>query len=124
MARQVAYRKTCSSETHMRPVYAVLALAGTVIPWIFFSQFVARNGPDIAGFIAGGFANPVAAGFSADLLLSALTFWIWSGLDARREGVAGWWIVLPATLAVGLSLAMPLYLIMRMAKRPAISQPS
>ena len=108
----------------MRPIYTVLAVAGTIIPWIFFSRFIAENGLDIAGFLASPFAEPVPAGLTADLLISSLTFWIWAAVDARRTGVAGWWVVIPETLAVGLSLALPLYLIMRTAQRPTVQQPA
>ena len=42
-----------------------------------------------------------------------VVFLIWSWRDARARGVARWWLVLPATCLVGLSLSLPLYLYLR-----------
>ena len=96
-----------------RSLYLLFALLGTVIPWWFFSGFIAANGFDIPAFIAGLFANGAAGGFSADVLISLLVFWIWSYADAATLGIRRWWWVLPAGCTVGLSLALPLYLYLR-----------
>lgn len=97
----------------MRPFYAAAAIIGTILPWLFFANFFAANGIDIAGFVRGLFANGAAAGFSIDVMLSIVVFWVWSWFDARQQGIARWWLVLPAGCFVGLSLAMPLYLWLR-----------
>ena len=62
------------------------------------------------------FNGPAASGATTDLLLSSMVFWVASFVDARARNIAHWWIVLPATLLVGLSLAMPLWLLMRSRK--------
>ncbi|MEO3476916.1 DUF2834 domain-containing protein [Phaeobacter sp. CAU 1743] len=97
----------------MRTFYAVSAIIGTLVPWLFFGSFFALNGIDIPAFLRGLFANGAAAGFSADVLLSILVFWVWSWRDARDLGLRRWWLLLPAGCTVGLSLALPLYLWMR-----------
>ncbi len=93
--------------------YLVAAAIGTVVPWAFFGSFLADEGLDLGAFIEALFVNGPAGGFSADVLISATVFWVWSHADARRLGVEGWWRVVPATLLVGLSLAFPLYLFWR-----------
>ena len=97
----------------LKTVYLLAAALGTVVPWLFFGGFFAANGIDIVSFIAGLFANGAAGGFAADVLISIAVFWVWSWRDARQHGVAVWWLVLPACLCVGLSLALPLYLYLR-----------
>ncbi|MYF07515.1 MAG: DUF2834 domain-containing protein [Rhodospirillaceae bacterium] len=97
----------------LKTFYLLAAVLGTAIPWLFFGGFFAANGIDIAAFVAGLFANGAAGGFSADVLISIAVFWLWSYCDARQHGVAAWWLVLPAGLCVGLSLALPLYLYLR-----------
>lgn len=97
----------------IRSFYLVMAVAGTVVPWLFFRPFFAQHGLAIPLFLQSLFANGPAAGFSADVLISILVFWVWSWADARRHGVARWWLVLPASFFVGLSLALPLYLYLR-----------
>jgi hypothetical protein len=91
----------------------IMAFLGALLPWVFFGQFLAVNGLAPLPFLQGLFANGAAGGFSTDVLLSILTFWVWSFADARRLGLSRWWLVLPAGCLVGLSLALPLYLLMR-----------
>ena len=93
--------------------YLVLAILGTLVPWLFFGGFFSRNGLDIPLFAQSLFVNGAAGGFSADVLLSIVVFWLWSFGDAKRRGIKSWWLVLPASCFVGLSLALPLYLYFR-----------
>ena len=93
--------------------YLAAAVAGTVIPWFFFIGFIGAHGVNIPLFIQDLFANNASGGFSADLLISLMVFWVWSYADAKREGVGHWWVLLPAGFLVGLSLVMPLYFYMR-----------
>ena len=94
--------------------YVLMTILGVVIPWYFFGQFFAQNGLDISAFWAGLFVNGAAGGFSADIFLTATVFWVWSYRDARAIKVTAWWTVIPATFFVGLSLALPLYLLLRL----------
>ena len=94
-------------------LYLVLATIGTIIPWLFFGSFFALNGLDIPLFLRSLFANGPAAGFSADVLISIVVFWIWATIDARSKQVRYWWLIFPAGFTVGLSLAMPLYFYLR-----------
>lgn len=97
----------------IRAFYLAMAVIGTVVPWIFFGSFFGQYGPDIRLFLRSLFASGPASGFSADVLISILVFWVWSWRDAARRGVTAWWLVLPASFFVGLSLAFPLYLYLR-----------
>ncbi|MEJ8476473.1 DUF2834 domain-containing protein [Roseibium algae] len=97
----------------MKHFYLVMAVAGTAIPWLFFSSFIVSHGIDIPLFIQSLFANPATGGFTADILISITVFWVWSYDDAKGRGIKTWWLVLPAVFCVGLSLAMPLYLYLR-----------
>ena len=97
----------------VRTFYLAMAVIGTVIPWLFFGSFFTLHGPDIPLFLQSLFVNGAAGGFSADVLISILVFWVWSGRDAAKANVARWWLVLPAGFFVGLSLALPLYLYLR-----------
>ncbi len=96
-----------------RTFYLAMAIIGTIVPWMLFGAFFIGHGPDIPLFVRSLFANGAAGGFSADVLISILIFWVWSWRDAARHGVARWWLVLPASFCVGLSLALPLYLYLR-----------
>jgi hypothetical protein len=97
----------------LKNFYLVCAIIGTLIPWVFFGRFFAAEGINIPLFIQGLFANGAAGGFVADVLISIIVFLVWSYDDSRKLGVRHWWVILPATFFVGLSLAFPLYLYMR-----------
>ena len=94
-------------------LYLLFAVIGTIIPWFFFAQFFIQEGFNIPLFLRSLFINGAAGGFSADVLISILVFWIWSYSDARRKHIRHWWLVIPAGFTVGLSLALPLYLYLR-----------
>lgn len=93
--------------------YLYAAIIGTIAPWLFFISFFALHGPDIPLFLRSLFVNGAAGGFSADVLISIVVFWIWSWRDAARHSVTRWWLILPASFFVGLSLALPLYFYLR-----------
>ena len=93
--------------------YLVFAVLGTVIPWFFFAQFFASEGVNIPLFVASLFSNGAAGGFSADVLISIVVFFVWSYADAKNNQIKNWWWVIPAGCTVGLSLALPLYLYLR-----------
>ncbi|WP_262693210.1 DUF2834 domain-containing protein [Kordiimonas aquimaris] len=93
--------------------YIVMAVVGMVVPWYFFGSFIAENGLYAGDFVAAAMINGAAAGGVMDLVISSVIFWVWSYTDAQQKGVVGWWVLIPLNLFIGLSLALPLYLIMR-----------
>lgn len=101
----------------IRHFYLIMAIIGTAIPGALFARFFATHGFDIPLFLRSLFANDAAGGFSADVLISIPIFWVWSWFDARWHGITRWWLVLPTSCFVGLSLSLPLYLYMRTGKR-------
>lgn len=90
-------------------IYLLLAVAGGLLPWLFFARFFAVEGPG-GDFVGALFANGAAGGFSADVLISSLVFWIFLFPEARRAGVGRPWIYVVVNLAIGLSCALPLFL--------------
>lgn len=97
----------------MRWFYLVMMVIGTVVPWVFFGGFFSVEGFDLPLFLTSLFPNGAASGFTVDVLLSIVVFLVWSSTDALRVGVRRWWLVIPATCLVGLSLSLPLYLYLR-----------
>ncbi len=92
----------------MKTIYLVLAIIGAVVPYVFFIEHFAVAGTGLGAFVGGLFANPAAGGFSADLLLSSLVFWVY--LVSRN--VERTWVYILVNLTIGLSCALPLYLYM------------
>ncbi len=90
-------------------IYLLLAMAGAVLPWFFFAEFFAAEGAS-GNFVGALFANGAAGGFTADLLISSLVFWIFLFPTARRAGVGHPWVFVVINLLIGLSCALPLFL--------------
>ena len=89
-------------------------VAGTVVPYWFAIPFFLIHGPNFRLFFEELFATRISSFFAADLIISSVIFLGWSRREARDKKISGWWMVLVANLVVGLSLAMPLYLLKRL----------
>ncbi|MBM4206371.1 MAG: DUF2834 domain-containing protein [Gammaproteobacteria bacterium] len=94
------------SKSSLARTFLVLAIAGAVIPYVFFLDWFAAEGLSLPGFVGGAFVNGAAGGFTADVLVSSLVFWIY--LLSRKT--PGFWLYVAVNLLIGLSCALPLYL--------------
>jgi hypothetical protein len=59
------------------------------------------------------FANNFMKGAAMDLTVSVIVFWIYVFMEANRLQMKNPWLYLLATLLVGLSFALPLFLYFR-----------
>src|SRR5580692_5383301 len=98
----------------MRTYLILCCIAGIVIPYYFGLPFFLIHGPNFSLFIEEIFATRISTFFAADLVLSSVIFLSWSRREARARNIPGWWMVLLSNLLVGLSLALPLYLLKRL----------
>ena len=97
----------------MKAFLILCCIVGTLVPWWFALPFFLIHGPNFGLFLEEMFATRISSFFAADLLVASVIFLAWSWQDARKRHVSGWWIVLLSNLVVGLSLALPLYLLKR-----------
>ena len=97
----------------MKKIYAALCVLGTLLPYYFFVPYVASNGLDLSRFLGDLFANGASATFAADILVSSLVLWVFIYGETRRRPVRFWWLAVVANLLVGLSLGLPLFLLLR-----------
>ena len=65
------------------------------------------------GFFAAILANLVGTAFAANLVVSALAFLVFAYVESRRLGLAHFKSIALATVVIGLSFAMPLFLYLR-----------
>ncbi|WP_323991629.1 MULTISPECIES: DUF2834 domain-containing protein [Nguyenibacter] len=96
-----------------RHLYLALCIVGLVLPYAAFVPWLGAHGLAPALFVRDMAANPISRFFVRDVVVSAVAFLLFARLEARRLGMRGWWIVLPATLGVGVSLGLPLFLYLR-----------
>jgi hypothetical protein len=94
-------------------LYLFLALIGLVLPYYFLGSFVAESGLDPAAFVKQLFGTKISSFFAVDLLISAVVFLVFVRSETLRCRMRRWWLYLAATLLVGLSFALPIFLYMR-----------
>jgi hypothetical protein len=96
-----------------KAVYLVLCIVGFAAPYAAFLPWLAEHGPNGRLFLQHLLANRISAFFALDVVVSALVLLRFSALESRRLGLRSRWIVLAATLLVGVSLGLPLLLYFR-----------
>src|SRR5262245_37035998 len=96
-----------------KSIYLALAFIGLLVPYYFFFKFLNGNGFDIALLLHQLFANDVSTFFAVDLIISVIVFWIYMVAEANKLQMKNWWLYVLASLAVGLSFALPLFLYFR-----------
>ena len=103
------YRKTIMKKN----IYLILCILGTVIPYAFFVPFLAENGLNLGLFAQEMFATQIASFFSADVLVSSLALWAFIYFELYKRSIRNWWLAIVGNLVVGVSLALPLFLLLR-----------
>ena len=99
--------------SRLRLTYLVLAVIGALWPMWYFLAYLRGEGGSLPGMIAFWTANDAVTGLTLDLLISAtaLILWCLAETRVRRNWVA--LVAIPATLFVGVSFGLPLYLFLR-----------
>ena len=94
-------------------LYAAFCVIGTALPYSQLVPFLLANGIDVTLFIELLFANRISGFFAWDVITSACVLWAFVVLDGRRSRVSHLWLPLAATVVVGVSLGLPLFLYLR-----------
>ena len=97
----------------MRSLYAVLSIVGFVLPYWWFIAFLREHGLVMSLFLSEMFANNIASFFAVDVVLSAIVLIVFILLEGRRLAMRRLWVYIVATLGVGVSLGLPLFLFAR-----------
>ena len=99
--------------TGTKTVYLILAAAGLSVPDYFLFRFLRENGFDIPLLVQQLFANNISTFFAVDLIISILVFWIYVFSEANKLQMKNAWLYFLASLLVGLSFTLPLFLYFR-----------
>ncbi len=92
-------------------LYLGLAAAGLIIPYSQFIPFLLENGVNIGLIFHEITAYRISAFAWLDVVVTAIVV-IAAVLD-EREGIPRWWAAVVATLLVGPSCGLPLYMYLR-----------
>jgi hypothetical protein len=96
-----------------KTIYLLLCIVGFAAPYAAFLPWLAENGINGRLFLQHLLANRISAFFVLDVVVSALVLLRFSALESRRLGLQSRWLVLAATVLVGVSLGLPLLLYFR-----------
>jgi hypothetical protein len=94
-------------------IYLALCIVGTIVPYLSFVPWLMDHGLDIPRMVEELFANRISAFFGLDVIVASLVLWAFVGFEARRSGVRHAWAPIVASLVVGVSAGLPLFLFMR-----------
>jgi hypothetical protein len=96
-----------------KQLYFCLAIFGLVLPYSQFIPFLQEHGLDLRLMLEQLFANRISAFFGLDVIVSAVVLLLFMWVEGRRLGMSRLWLPVLATLTVGVSLALPLFLYLR-----------
>src|ERR1044072_4337803 len=93
--------------------YLLLCVLGAVLPYSQLVPFLAEHGLNLPLLVEQLFANRISALFGLDVIVSSIALWVFVFTEGRRRQMKHLWLYIVCNLAVGLSLALPLFLYMR-----------
>ena len=96
--------------------YLILCVVGTALPYSQFVPFLLEEGLNVNAFFGQLFANQISGFFGMDLIVSSLVFWIFVFSEGSHLKMKNLWIYIASNLLVGVSLGLPLFLLMRQRK--------
>ncbi len=100
----------------LKTIYLILCILGTVLPYSQFVPFLLEHGLDVNLFLEQLFTNRISAFFGMDVIVSSLVLWVFVYWEGSRLKMQNLWIYIASNLLVGVSLGLPLFLLMRQRK--------
>lgn len=96
----------------MQHLYILLSIVGTVLPLSQFIPWLSTHGLNIPLLLQQATSSNIAAFAWADVLVSGIVVIVFIMAEGRRLGIRHLWLPL-SCIAVGPSLALPLFLFLR-----------
>lgn len=110
----------------MKPktIYLLFCLVGFAAPYAEFLPWLAEHGLNLRLFVQLLFANRISAFFGLDVIVSAVVLLRFAAVESVRLRIPNRWVVLLATLLVGVSLGLPLFLYLRERRLEQLPTPA
>ena len=100
----------------IQTVYLILCILGTILPYSQFVPFLLEHGLNLQLFFEQLFVNRISSFFAMDLIVSSLVLWAFVFWEGSRLEMRNLWVYVASNLLVGVSLGLPLFLLMRQRK--------
>lgn len=109
----------------LRHLYLILCVIGTILPYSKFLPWMMDHGLNVALLCEELFATRIGAFFGFDVIVTAIVVILFITAEGRRMALSLLWFPILATLLVGVSLGLPLFLFLRQrqldANAPALT---
>jgi len=105
----------------LRHLYLGLCVPGAVLPYSQFLPWITTHGLDLSLFFQELFSTRISGFFAMDVIVSAIVLVIFLFSEGHRLDLPHLWLPIVATLLVGVSLGLPLFLYMRQRKLDRLS---
>lgn len=96
----------------MQVIYIILCIVGTGLPLAQFVPWLSSHGLNVRLLVQEAAATPISAFAWSDVLVCGMVVAVFVVVESRRIAMRGYWLPLLG-LAVGPSLALPLFLLLR-----------
>jgi ABC-type tungstate transport system substrate-binding protein len=100
----------------LRHLYFCLCIVGTILPYWQLLPWLVANGIDFSLFFQELFSTRISSFFAFDVIISALVLFLFISSEGPRLNLSLLWLPVVATLLVGVSLGLPLFLYLRQRK--------
>ena len=97
----------------MRNFYVMLTIIGILAPMAFFVPWMMVNGLDVQKWLAEIATSKISAFAWTDVVISAIALIGFILHERRTLAVPFFWLAIVATLMIGVSAGLPLYLALR-----------
>jgi hypothetical protein len=105
----------------MKIIYTILCVVGTILPLTQFVPWFSSNGLAIQLLVYEASDSQIAAFAWLDVLVSAIVLLVFVFYEGRRLGIKFLWLPVVGLITIGVSLAFPLFLLLReqhLSKKP------
>ncbi len=99
----------------MRYLYGVMCILGTLLPYGAFMPWLIQHGLDVPQLVLAATINPISIFAWLDVIIAALVTIAFVWVEGHRLHMRFLWLPIVATLTVGVSLGLPLFLLLREA---------
>ena len=105
----------------LRHLYLLLGILGLILPYWKLIPWVMEHGLSLSLLFQELFATRIGAFFGLDVVVSAIVLFVFIATEGRRLALSRLWLPIAATLLVGVSLGLPLFLYLRQRQLDAPS---
>ncbi|KZL14421.1 DUF2834 domain-containing protein [Pseudovibrio sp. Ad37] len=97
----------------MKYFYGLLCILGFLLPYGAFMPWLLENGLNLPQLLAEAFAGEISAFAWLDVVVSAVVLIGFIIAEGQRLGMNRLWLPILAVFTVGVSLGLPLFLLLR-----------